>query len=208
MTVVAVVAVVTVVAVVACCVQCVRGTPAAILPRSSWTPSQLHSRRPVTPCVHRLADPAPTLWTLCGFPTEKPQSGLFRYSSDVHAVPADSLRALQVCRGSDNVASAGCVRSPRVVSLLAQNRHNPRTQSTTRGRHARNTPRHARNTPRPNHATPHHCITRHRTFTERQVRSWRTPHPGLRPRHRQGRAMPRRAADRPAPPSGQRRSEP
>ena len=196
MTVVAVVAVVTVVAVVACCVQCVRGTPAAILPRSSWTPSQLHSRRPVTPCVHRLADPAPTLWTLCGFPTEKPQSGLFRYSSDVHAVPADSLRALQVCRGSDNVASAGCVASRPEPTQPADSEHNPRTPR----------PKHA--TPRQNHATPHHCITRHRTFTERQVRSWRTPHPGLRPRHRQGRAMPRRAADRPAPPSGQRRSEP
>ena len=64
--------------------------------------------------------------------------------------------------------------------------------------------------PETRHATSlHHTAPNlHRTFTERQVRSWRTPHPGLRPRHRQGRAMPRRAADRPAPPSGQRRSEP
>lgn len=192
-----VVAVVAVVIVVACCVQCVRGTPAAILPRSSWTPSQLHSRRPVTPCVHRLADPAPTLWMLCESPTEN----LSQVSSDTLRTFMPFPRTLYAhCRYAGDLTTW----RPQVVSeVRGLCRFSPRID-TTRGLRAQP----ADATPEPRHATPHHCITRHRTFTERQVRSWRTPHPGLRPRHRQGRAMPRRAADRPAPPSGQRRSEP
>ena len=206
-------AVVAVVAVVACCVQCVRGTPPAILPRSSWTPSQLHSRRPVTPCVHRLAGPAPTLWMLCESPTEN----LSQVSSDTLRTFMPFPRTLYAhCRYAGDLTTW----RPQVVSeVRGLCRFSPRTD-TTRGlraqpadatpepRHATPETRHARNTPR--HATSlHHTAPNlHRTFTERQVRSWRTPHPGLRPRHRQGRAMPRRAADRPAPPSGQRRSEP